>query len=177
MKLSERHRMTRKINVKTQLNQEKFIDDLYLEGKSFNIFEANGKLRTNLFEIVTSRGFEQLSILLIILSSIELGMSSPLNDPNGRMTHILYWIDFMLAIVFAIECLLKSITYGFIFNGEPSYLKNPWNLLDFVVVILSILSLSPLANKLKVFKMFRVLRVLRLISRAEGLRIGLQALL
>ena len=52
-------------------------------------------------------------------------------------------------------------------------MKNPWNLVDFTIILLSIVSISPIANKLQVFKMFRILRVLRLISRAEGLRIGL----
>lgn len=72
---------------------------------------------------------------------------------------------------------MKIIAFGFISNGEPSYLRNPWNLVDFIIIILSVVSISPIANRLKVFKMFRILRSLRLISRAEGLRIGLQALL
>ena len=49
--------------------------------------------------------------------------------------------------------------------------------LHFAEPLVFLVSISPLANKLQVFKMFRILRALRLISRAEGLRIGLQALL
>lgn len=170
---SSRHGVNRTVTDKVKENQDKFIDDLYLTGKSFNLFEADGELRETLFSIVTSRGYEQLSIILILFSAILLGMSSPLTDPNGKMSHLMYWLDFLTTIVFIIELIVKAITFGFAFNGEPSYLKNPWNLLDFIIILLSIVSLSPLANKLKIFKMFRILRALRLISRAEGLRIGL----
>jgi len=85
-------------------------------------------------------------------------------------------MDFLVTIIFLIESIMKIITFGFLFNGPPSYLQNPWNLLDFTVILLSMASLSPLANFFNFVKMFRILRVLRLISRAEGLRIGLQAL-
>jgi voltage-dependent calcium channel T type alpha-1G len=71
---------------------------------------------------------------------------------------------------------MKIIAFGFLLNDESSYLRNPWNLIDFLIILLSIVAISPLANSLQVFKMFRILRAVRLISRAEGLRIGLQAL-
>lgn len=89
----------------------------------------------------------------------------------------LYWIDFFTTMVFLCEAAMKIITFGFVGNGPPSYLRNPWNLVDFTIILLSLVSISPIANRLQVFKMFRILRALRLISRAEGLRIGLQALL
>lgn len=68
---------------------------------------------------------------------------------------------------------MKIIAFGFVRNGPGSYLRNAWNLVDFIIIIMSLVSLSPLSNRLQVFKMFRILRAIRLISRAEGLRIGL----
>ena len=125
---------------------------------------------------MTHRIFEAFIIIVIVVSSIQLGLISPLNDPNGRMMDILYWIDFATTMIFLIECIMKIIAFGFVLNGEPSYLRNPWNLVDFIIIVFSVISISPLANQLKIIKMFRVLRALRLISRAEGLKIGLQAL-
>jgi hypothetical protein len=86
-------------------------------------------------------------------------------------------LDFLTTIVFLAECIMKIIAFGFLLNDQSSYLRNPWNLIDFVIIMVSVVAISPLANKLQVFKMFRILRVVRLISRAEGLRIGLQALI
>lgn len=108
---------------------------------------------------------------------MQLALTNPLNDPNGRLSRALYWIDFFTTMIFLAEAGMKIVAFGFFSNGPPSYLRNPWNLVDFIIIMLSLVSISPIANKLQVFKMFRILRVLRLISRAEGLRIGLQALL
>ena len=56
-------------------------------------------------------------------------------------------------------------------------MRNPWNVLDFSIMILSVLSVSPIASQLQSFKMFRIVRVLRLIGQDDGLKIGLQALI
>jgi hypothetical protein len=76
-------------------------------------------------------------------------------------------------MIFLLECISKIIAFGFAFNGSASYIRNPWNLIDFVIILFSVVAISPIANRMQVFKMFRMLRVVRLISRAEGLRIGL----
>lgn len=82
-----------------------------------------------------------------------------------------------MTTIFLIETLLKMIAFGFMTNGRNSYLRSPWNLLDFTVVLLSMISLTPISEGLSMFKMFRILRVLRLIGRNESLRVGVQALL
>jgi hypothetical protein len=79
--------------------------------------------------------------------------------------------------IFLFEAALKIIGYGFIANGRPSYMRNPWNILDFIIVLFSLISLTPIVDGLRVFKMFRILRILRLISRNKNLRVGMQALL
>lgn len=91
----------------------------------------------------------------------------------------MYYADIVLTAVFAIEALFKIITFGFLFNKSKSYLRNGWNIIDFVVVIVSIISLALTNNKIKTVKILRLLRVLRplrVISRNKGLRIGIQAL-
>jgi voltage-gated sodium channel len=68
---------------------------------------------------------------------------------------------------------MKIITFGLLFNGKWSYLRRPWYVLDFIIVILSIVSQTPLSND---FKVIKVLRILRLISRHGGLKIAVRAL-
>ena len=71
---------------------------------------------------------------------------------------------------------MKVIVGGLFANGDKSYLKNGWNILDFIIVSTSIVGLivehsgifenSNEAGKyLELFKMLRVLRSLRMISR------------
>ena len=43
---------------------------------------------------------------------------------------------------FSSEMLIKITVYGFAFNGDLSYIRDPWNILDFFIVTVSILSLS-----------------------------------
>ena len=72
---------------------------------------------------------------------------------------------------------LHKSCFGLINNGKKSYLKNPWNVLDFIIIIFSILSLTPLPDSLKIVKMFRVIRVFRLLGKNEGLQLAVKALI
>lgn len=74
------------------------------------------------------------------------------------------------------EAIAKIFTYGFLFNGETSYIRGVWNQLDFVILIFSYLCLTPLANSFKVVKALRIMRSLRLIGRNEGLKVAVGAL-
>lgn len=118
-------------------------------------------------------------LILIGVSSVLLALDNPINDPNSTLVEFLRDADIILTIFFSIESISKIIAYGFLFNKESSYLRNGWNIIDFIVVIISIISLIITSNKLKIVKILRLLRVLRplrVISRNKGLKIGIQAL-
>lgn len=81
--------------------------------------------------------------------------------------------------IFTTECVLK------IFALRQHYFTEPWNIFDFVVVILSILGilLSDLIEKyfvsptlLRVVRVAKIGRVLRLVKGARGIRTLLFAL-
>ena len=80
-------------------------------------------------------------------------------------------------IIFTIETIVKILTYGLIFNGEYSYFKGGWNILDFIVLVFSYLCLTELEDNFKMVKAFRVLRSLRLITRNEGLKVAVRSLI
>lgn len=74
------------------------------------------------------------------------------------------------------EALSKIIVFGFLFNGELSYFRTGWNIIDFIVVIFSIISFALTSGKFKIVKILRLLRVmrpLRVISRNKGLKVGI----
>lgn len=81
-----------------------------------------------------------------------------------------------MTILFTWELVIKVIVYGFLFNGENSYMRNNWNIMDFVIVTFSLVSLIFSDVDLEIFKLLRMLRVLRplrMISRNPGLRIAI----
>ena len=62
-----------------------------------------------------------------------------------------------------------------------AYLKDPWNILDFTIVIISILgllaSIVPVFGQLKSLRILRVLRPLRLLQRNPGMKIIITSLI
>ena len=76
-------------------------------------------------------------------------------------------LDIIFSGIFTIEAILKIIAHGLIINGENSYLQKSWNILDFVIVLLSILSIffDGETSAFKIIRIIKVLRPLRMISR------------
>ena len=109
-----------------------------------------------------------------------LTLENPLNDPNGGLMEFLKYMDYVFTTIFVVECVLKNVQAGFLFNGRHSYIRNAWNVIDFFIVAFSLISVFSLGVDLKfikAFRMIRVLRPLRVISRNEGLKIAVQSLL
>lgn len=140
-----------------------------LPGKSLYLFSKKSRIRQICYKVVTHPKFDYIIILFILVSSLQLVLDSPLYDPNSELKQILPWIDIFTTLIFLLESILKTIAFGFILNGETSYLRGSWNIMDFFIIIMSILAITPLTNNLAIVKMFRVLRILRLVSKNEGL--------
>ena len=107
---------------------------------SLYLFPADSKVRKVFLTIINNRVFEIFIILVIFISSLELALNGPLIDPDSYYAKVLSKIDLITTIIFILECLMKIITFGLLFNGKWSYLRRPWYLLDFSIVILSIIS-------------------------------------
>ena len=52
------------------------------------------------------------------------------------MSQALNMLDTGFVAVFALEALVKVLVLGLAFNGPSSYLRNGWNVMDAVVVVL-----------------------------------------
>ena len=146
------------------------------EGNSLLIMGPENGFRILITRLVKSPKFDFFILLLIAISSILLALDNPLNDPNSKLSTFLKYSDFILTAFFLAESILKIIAFGFLFNGEVSYLRNGWNAIDFIVVIISIASLVVSGNKFKIVKIFRLLRILRplrVVSKNKGLKIGI----
>ena len=85
-----------------------------------------------------------------------------------------------MTTIFALEMLTKIMAVGFLFNGATSYIRNGWNILDFIIVMSSVAGMLPGVEKisfLKALRMLRILRPLRLISRNKGLKLSIMSLI
>ena len=130
-------------------------------------------------KLVTNSIFEWSIIACIVASSILLSAESPLQNPDGAAKHLLLQIDIVFTSVFALEAALKIFAFGFLFNGNYSYLRSLGNVIDFMVVItgLTTIFLSTInLSFFKVVRLLRILRPLRVVSKNEGLRISIISL-
>ena len=79
-------------------------------------------------------------------------------------------------IVFTAEASMKIIALGFV-GTENTYLGDPWNVLDFLVVLVGWIGLVPKLSNLTALRAVRVLRPLRSINTIPAMKLLVQSLL
>ncbi|GAA6090396.1 voltage-dependent L-type calcium channel subunit alpha-1C isoform X1 [Tachysurus ichikawai] len=101
-------------------------------------------------------------------------------------------VEYLFLIIFTVEAFLKVIAYGLLCHPN-AYLRNGWNLLDFIIVVVGLFSAileqatkgdggTPIGGKaagfdVKALRAFRVLRPLRLVSGVPSLQVVLNSII
>lgn len=139
-----------------------------------NISSSNC-IRSRVGAIVLSAPFSWFITTIIFISCIVLMFESPLSPPPVlESTHV---IDIIITVIFTLECLMKIMAFGFAHN-PGAYLRDNWNILDFILVILGIVGIFlHTISAFKGFRALRALRPLRLVRRIESLRVATLSLL
>ncbi|KAI3370931.1 hypothetical protein L3Q82_023484, partial [Scortum barcoo] len=124
-----------------------------------------------LFDLVTSRWFEVFMVVMVCLNMVPLMVET--DDQSYEKEKGLYWLHFVFIIIFLTEFVLKVIAF------RQHYFTDGWNILDFVVIVVSIVGLF-LANILDryllsphvfpVLRLARICRFLHLIRCARRIR-------
>jgi hypothetical protein len=118
-------------------------------------------------------------LVFIFLSTALLIFENPLYDPDAPEKKIIDIAEEVMTTLFLLECVIKIIVYGFCCNGPFSYVKSTWNIVDFMIAIISSLSFLNLPENfhvVKIFRMVRVLRPLRLVNRFPQMRIAVESI-
>ncbi|KAH7962434.1 hypothetical protein HPB52_016067 [Rhipicephalus sanguineus] len=140
------------------------------------------KLQAMVFDLTTNKMFDMAIMIFIVLNMTVMALDH--YKQSRLFESILERLNIFFIAVFTAECLLK------IFALRWHYFREPWNMFDFVVVILSILGTSRAGTVLKdliaayfvsptllrVVRVVKVGRVLRLVKGARGIRTLLFAL-
>ena len=108
------------------------------KNRSLFIFPETFCVRAVIKRIVNNQTFDYIILVFILISSVNLAIENPLNNPSGVLVEILYYGDLVLSSIFMIEAALKIIANGLLFNGPKSYLRDTWNIIDFVIVVFSV---------------------------------------
>ncbi|KAG8000693.1 Sodium channel protein type 2 subunit alpha [Nibea albiflora] len=135
-------------------------------------------LRKTCYRIVEHNWFESFIIFMILLSSGALAFEDVYIEKRKTIKIMLEFADKIFTYIFILEMFLKWVAYGF-----AKYFTNAWCWLDFLIVDVSLVSMAANAmgyselGAIKSLRTLRALRPLRALSRFEGMRVVVNALL
>uniref|UniRef100_A0A8C3HZT0 Sodium channel protein n=1 Tax=Chrysemys picta bellii TaxID=8478 RepID=A0A8C3HZT0_CHRPI len=135
-------------------------------------------LRKTCYKVVEHSWFESFIIFMILLSSGALAFEDIHLQKRKNIKTMLEFLDQVFTYIFVLEMFLKWLAYGF-----RKYFTNAWCWLDFLIVDVSLVTLIDkfLGNSkigaMKSLRTLRALRPLRALSRFEGMRVVVNALI
>ncbi|KAM6214578.1 voltage-dependent L-type calcium channel subunit alpha-1C isoform 8-T8 [Rhynchocyon petersi] len=150
-------------------------------------------IRRACISIVEWKPFEIIILLTIFANCVALAIYIPFPEDDSNATNSnLERVEYLFLIIFTVEAFLKVIAYGLLFHPN-AYLRNGWNLLDFIIVVVGLFSAileqatkadgpNVLGGKgagfdVKALRAFRVLRPLRLVSGVPSLQVVLNSII
>ncbi|XP_078520405.1 voltage-dependent L-type calcium channel subunit alpha-1F [Lissotriton helveticus] len=155
----------------------------------------NNPIRRACISIVEWKPFDILILLTIFANCVALGVYIPFpEDDSNTSNHNLEQVEYIFLIIFTVETFLKIMAYGLVMHPS-AYIRNGWNLLDFVIVVIGLFSVileqfshhkqgdahhmsgKPGGFDVKALRAFRVLRPLRLVSGVPSLHIVLNSIM
>ncbi|NWI79641.1 SCN5A protein, partial [Dryoscopus gambensis] len=86
------------------------------------------------------------------------------------------YVELTFTGIYTFESLIKILARGFCLN-EFTFLRDPWNWLDFTVIVMAYVGACSDRGSVSVLRTFRVLRALKTISVVPGLKIIVGALI
>ncbi|XP_072550558.1 voltage-dependent P/Q-type calcium channel subunit alpha-1A isoform X6 [Salminus brasiliensis] len=145
--------------------------------RSLFIFSEDNFVRKYAKKITEWPPFEYMILATIIANCIVLALEQHL--PDGDKTPMSERLDdtepYFIGI-FCFESGIKILALGFAFH-KGSYLRNGWNVMDFVVVLTGILSTVGSQFDLRTLRAVRVLRPLKLVSGIPSLQVVLKSIM
>ncbi|XP_028724480.1 voltage-dependent N-type calcium channel subunit alpha-1B [Peromyscus leucopus] len=145
--------------------------------RSLFVFSEDNVVRKYAKRITEWPPFEYMILATIIANCIVLALEQHL--PDGDKTPMSERLDdtepYFIGI-FCFEAGIKIIALGFVFH-KGSYLRNGWNVMDFVVVLTGILATAGTDFDLRTLRAVRVLRPLKLVSGIPSLQVVLKSIM
>ncbi|KAM6174198.1 LOW QUALITY PROTEIN: sodium channel protein type 7 subunit alpha [Erethizon dorsatum] len=116
-----------------QKKQYRGLKRLMFDDSQKPVPHPRNKFQGFIFDLVTNRVFNIIIMVLICLQAITMMIES--DEQSPQIDTAVYWINSTFVILYAIECILKLISF------HCYYFTIVWNILDFMVVVFSITGL------------------------------------
>uniref|UniRef100_A0A8C6SZW5 Ion transport domain-containing protein n=1 Tax=Neogobius melanostomus TaxID=47308 RepID=A0A8C6SZW5_9GOBI len=106
------------------------------------MFSLKNPFRKACTKIVEWKTFEIIILLTIFANCIALAVFLPMPEEDSNNTNTsLESLEYIFLVIFTAECFLKIVAYGLVFH-EGAYLRNCWNILDFVIVFMGLFTFA-----------------------------------
>nr|XP_028588265.1 voltage-dependent R-type calcium channel subunit alpha-1E isoform X1 [Podarcis muralis] len=149
--------------------------------RSLFIFGEDNIVRKYAKKLIDWPPFEYMILATIIANCIVLALEQHLpEDDKTPMSRRLEKTEPYFIGIFCFEAGIKIVALGFVFH-KGSYLRNGWNVMDFIVVLSGILATAGTHFNthvdLRTLRAVRVLRPLKLVSGIPSLQIVLKSIM
>ncbi|XP_069497534.1 voltage-dependent R-type calcium channel subunit alpha-1E isoform X1 [Ambystoma mexicanum] len=149
--------------------------------RSLFILGEDNALRKYAKKLIDWPPFEYMILATIIANCIVLALEQHLpEDDKTPMSRRLEKTEPYFIGIFCFEASIKVVALGFVFH-KGSYLRNGWNIMDFIVVMSGILATAGTHFNthvdLRTLRAVRVLRPLKLVSGIPSLQIVLKSIM
>ncbi|KAM9848256.1 voltage-dependent R-type calcium channel subunit alpha-1E [Aulostomus maculatus] len=156
-------------------------ENCFTVNRSLFIFGEDNVVRKYAKKIIEWPPFEYMILATIIANCIVLALEQHLpGEDKTPMSKRLEKTEPYFIGMFCFEAGIKIIALGFVFH-KGSYLRNGWNIMDFIVVLSGILAAAGAhmnnSVDLRTLRAVRVLRPLKLVSGIPSLQIVLKSIM
>ncbi|KAM4548311.1 LOW QUALITY PROTEIN: voltage-dependent R-type calcium channel subunit alpha-1E [Odontesthes bonariensis] len=156
-------------------------ENCFTVNRSLFIFGEDNVVRKYAKKITEWPPFEYMILATIIANCIVLALEQHLpGEDKTPMSKRLEKTEPYFIGMFCLEAGIKIIALGFVFH-KGSYLRNGWNVMDFIVVLSGILAAAGahmnMSVDLRTLRAVRVLRPLKLVSGIPSLQIVLKSIM
>ena len=127
------------------------------------------RIRQIFYKIRNNRYFELFVVAIIVLSALNIGLSTYNIDPSLLKSLIVF--DYLITIFFLVEITIRIYSY----EKSILFFQKKWNVFDFVIVTLSLIPLE-LMEAVIIGRLLRVFRLLRVVSFIPQFRILIESL-
>ncbi|CAF1120007.1 unnamed protein product [Adineta ricciae] len=122
-------------------------------------------IRRVAIRLLTHSLFSTVVILTILTNCVFMTMK---DVPDA--------VEYVFTGIYTMEALIKCLARGFLL-GKYTFLRDPWNWLDFVVISLAYVGFFVDLGNVAVLRTFRVLRALKTVAVVPGLKTIVNALI
>ncbi|XP_025077550.1 sodium channel protein 1 brain-like isoform X2 [Pomacea canaliculata] len=142
--------------------------------RSFFIFPSWNPVRSLTLYLASNQFFDYFIIATILVNCVFLAMPT---------LSFIEMSEYVFLGIYGVEMIVKVVARGF-FIDKYTYLRDPWNWLDFIVILTALITIvieqvdsTVSVGNLQGMRTFRVLRALKTVSILPGLKTIVNALL